>query len=81
MVYSGTSVSRIWTTVAENPHCGISRLPFMKSTTRSDPMIFSMRWRVVSSIVTGGALLESQSPARLAGVASQEDTVVPGVVR
>src|SRR5262245_53621622 len=65
VVYCGTSVSRIWTTVAENPHCGIWRLPFMKSTTRSEPMIFSMRWRVASSIVTG-ASSSAADPVRLA---------------
>src|SRR5262245_6712726 len=62
VVYSGTRVSRIWTTVAENPHCGICRLPFMKSTTRSEPMVFSMRWRVASSSVTGASLLGCERP-------------------
>ena len=39
--------------VAEKPHCGIWGVPFMKSTTRSDATISSMRARVFSFSMTG----------------------------
>jgi len=48
VVNSGTSSPRICTTVAEKPHCGWRRLPFMKSTTRSEAMRESICRRVSS---------------------------------
>jgi hypothetical protein len=45
VAYLGTKVLRMFTTEAENPHCGKLRVPFMKRTTSSDEISCSSRVR------------------------------------
>ena len=53
VVYWGTRVFRIEVVAAENPHCGMAGVPFMKSTTRSEPTMPSMRSRTACSMGIG----------------------------
>ena len=42
VVYLGIKVLRMFTTDAENPHCGKLRLPFMNRTTESEATSWSI---------------------------------------